>query len=480
MIKNERQYRITKSQVDKFAETLAEFDRQSKTSNIPPLILKAQREAVESQLEDLRRQIQEYDELRTGNPPLFKLRSIEELPEVLIKTRIALGLSQKDLAERIGVPEQQVQRYEATDYESASVARVKEIIKALNIAVEENLRLPDERITTRDFFKRMSKAGLDRDFIMKRLLSPSLAARFESKDAAPDLLGFQAAAHVGRIFGWKPEDVFGSNPLVLDTAPIAQVRFKVSRRTNQVKLHVFTLYARYMAMLLAQATGRLPRRNPPTDPYQFRQAILSAYGSITLENLVRYIWRLGIPVIVLDPGSFHAACFRDNGRSIIVLTQKISSEARWMFNLLHEFYHAAQGIEQMAETEEELRQSDEERIASQFADIVLMGKEPHGLAERCLEEANWDIPQLKRVVQKVANEEGVRIDVLANYLAYRISSEQNVNWWGTAESLQKPLVEARTIIRNIMLEYADFSVLAEPDLELLKQTLRADEVIVNG
>jgi hypothetical protein len=38
------------------------------------------------------------------------------------------------LAERLGMPEQQIQRYEAVEYESVSLARIIEIAKALQAA----------------------------------------------------------------------------------------------------------------------------------------------------------------------------------------------------------------------------------------------------------------------------------------------------------------------------------------------------------
>ena len=55
-----------------------------------------------------------------------------------VEARIVAGLSQNDLAERLDLQEQQIQRYEATDYCSASLTRLKEIAKALgmNIAGE--------------------------------------------------------------------------------------------------------------------------------------------------------------------------------------------------------------------------------------------------------------------------------------------------------------------------------------------------------
>ena len=62
---------------------------------------------------------------------LDSLGTVAELPATLIKARIARGLSQKDLADRIGLKEQQIQRYEATDYASASLTRIKEFVSAL-------------------------------------------------------------------------------------------------------------------------------------------------------------------------------------------------------------------------------------------------------------------------------------------------------------------------------------------------------------
>ena len=481
MIKNERQYRITKAQVEKFRKSLSEIEKEKKTANIHPLLLKAEKDAQASQLLDLQREIQEYEDLRTGKFPVFELLSIEDLPKTLIKARIALGLSQKDLAERIGLQEQQIQRYEAIDYESASVARVKEIIKALNLKIKDVQQISDKKISTKNFFKRISTVGLNRNFVIQRLLPPSLAVRFDNQDAVSDMFGFQAAAHLGRIFGWKLDQFFGTEPLVLNTTSISKVNFKIPKRTNEMKLNVDTLYARHIALLIFQATEHLPQKNLLTDPDKIREAILSSYGTITFENLVRYIWNQGVPVLALDPASFHSACFRDNDRSVIVLTQKTLSEALWMFNLMHEFYHAAMGIEQIVESENELRGSndEEEQNANRFADTVLFGRDPHELATSCLDEAANSIPRLKKAVQKIAKEEKVRVDILANYLAYRLSSEQNINWWPTAYVLQNTLESARRIVRDVMLEYADFSVLAEPDLELLKLTLNVVEVVIN-
>ena len=135
MIKNERQYRITRNQADRFSQTLNNLRGHSResTEGAHPLIAKAQEDAIRSQLEDLEGQLREYESLKAGHFELGGLHMVAELPTALIKARIAQGLSQKDLAERLKLKEQQIQRYEATDYASASLNRIKEVVNALGI-----------------------------------------------------------------------------------------------------------------------------------------------------------------------------------------------------------------------------------------------------------------------------------------------------------------------------------------------------------
>ena len=56
---------------------------------------------------------------------------------VLIKARIALGMTQKDLAKRLKVKEPQIQQYEATNYARASLTRVEQVARILRKAHEK-------------------------------------------------------------------------------------------------------------------------------------------------------------------------------------------------------------------------------------------------------------------------------------------------------------------------------------------------------
>lgn len=146
MIRNARQYRITHAQMMKLAQALAQVPAEVPASTLHPRLLQAEREALASQLADLREQLTEYDALRTRKRPVLRLKSFDEFPRALIQARIATGMSQKELAKKLGLKEQQVQRYEATDYASASLTRVSEVIRALGLKVREEIVLPPPMI----------------------------------------------------------------------------------------------------------------------------------------------------------------------------------------------------------------------------------------------------------------------------------------------------------------------------------------------
>jgi transcriptional regulator with XRE-family HTH domain len=67
--------------------------------------------------------------------------SLAELPSVLIKARVARGLSHKKLAEKLGVSEKQVQRDEANDYRTAGLNRLIRLAEVLAVRLEVKAEL---------------------------------------------------------------------------------------------------------------------------------------------------------------------------------------------------------------------------------------------------------------------------------------------------------------------------------------------------
>ena len=132
MIKNERQYKITKSQIAKFEAAIHELAARNGAKS---RLRKLEEDALQSQLDELRNEVEQFEALQTGGPKPIHMESLDELPRALVEARIAAGLSQKELAERLDLKVQQIQRYEATDYCSASLTRLIQVAKALGVNI---------------------------------------------------------------------------------------------------------------------------------------------------------------------------------------------------------------------------------------------------------------------------------------------------------------------------------------------------------
>lgn len=142
MITNERQYRITRKRAVGFACAIEQFDTSSpERTDVHPRLLRAELEALKSQLADLRQELEEYEQLKSADLSAISVASFDELANGLIKARIAAGLSQRALAERLNLKEQQIQRYEAEGYASASYRRLCEVAHALGVQVENEMLL---------------------------------------------------------------------------------------------------------------------------------------------------------------------------------------------------------------------------------------------------------------------------------------------------------------------------------------------------
>jgi len=78
-----------------------------------------------------------YDALRNGQAHTLEAESIVGIGEALIKARIMRNLTQKELAERLSLAEQQIQRYEATQYRGVAAERLQQVADALRLRVRE-------------------------------------------------------------------------------------------------------------------------------------------------------------------------------------------------------------------------------------------------------------------------------------------------------------------------------------------------------
>ena len=477
MIKNERQYRITKAQLDRFNDAL-KLAEASLDGQRDPLLKKVQLDALHSQYRELADEVSEYEALQASVPHVVEAESFDELPSALIRARIASGLSQKELAERLGLKEQQVQRYEATNYSGASFARLSEVIRALGISVREDIFVPSNHLSITSFLVRLESFGLSKQFVKQRLFADDLPSEQEI-DSEQNLaqIIFKAASALRRMFGWSLAEILGPTQPQLDLAIAGAARFKLPVRVADRSLSVYTVYAYHLSRLALDATGGLTSQPIPRDPIEVCRSIRAQYGEISFRTALEYVWKLGVVVLPLDdPGAFHGACWRMLGRNVIVLKQRTKSEARWLFDLFHELWHAGEEPElnertvlEMSETDIERRKGEEERRASKFAGNIVLDGRAETLVQMIVQETGGQIPHFKSALPRIARRENTSIDSLANYLAFRLSL-QGENWWGTANVLQTA-GDPWLIARDIFLLKSDFSKLNTTDSELLFRAL---------
>ncbi len=484
MITNERQYKITRSEADRFRHAISEMiASRSGHEGVHPRLAQAEREAMESQLADLQAELAEYDRLKAADLSLISINSFDELADGLIKARIASGLSQRALADRLGLKEQQIQRYEAERYASASYQRLREIARALEVRITNDILLPIAPGNFGGLVSKLRQVGLDRDFLLGRLLPSADAARAggeignEDNDGA---LTAKAGAVLERVFGWTQDNIFGAQPLQAPRFAAAEARFKMPAGRNQTASSLYAAYANYLAVVALKGARSLPKVGSiRTDAVSMRRYIIERRGEVDLRNALHVAWDLGVVVVPMrDPGTFHGACWRYEGRNAIVLKQTSRHEARWLFDLLHELFHAGQRPEsdtleiiESDETSIERRTSEEEVAASQYAgDVVLDGK-AEMLAQACVKAARGSVERLKSIMPKVALQHEVSAGSLANYLAFRLSW-QGINWWGAAANLQSTDGDPWIITRDVFIERFPYEIDNELDRQLLDRALQ--------
>ncbi|MGN2670347.1 helix-turn-helix domain-containing protein [Aliivibrio fischeri] len=473
MIKNNKQLALTKKRIEEFSGAISKL--QQEEPKFSPLLAKAQIDALICQRDILTEQASEYELLLAGDLAVFDVNSISDLPKALIMSRISMGLTQKDLADRLGMKEQQIQRYENTEYSSASFKTLVSIVEALDLKITEDVFLPKESREKNILLAKLNDAGLDKSFIEKRI-SP--------RDLMPFEYGLwvdKTVEKLNSIFGWTRELLLGDSPLVIGRDGSMVARFKMPVGANEVYTSAYTQYAYSIANIVAN-NSNLEMKEIPQDFQSVRECILAKHNEITFESVLAYVTELGVPVISLnDSGAFHGATWRIEGRNIIVLKQKSRYTSKWMFDLLHELYHASQSQElkefsvvELSETSDERRNDQEEIDANNFAAKVLLGESAELYIEECFKNANGNIAWLKNSVIKVAEKYELNCGVLAYQVANKLdamskSSGSKRNWWGAANNLQENTCEPNllcfeTLLLNINLENLDIK-----DRDLLEQ-----------
>ena len=134
MIKTGAQRARTLTQIEGFSRALAQADQGS-----PGKKAAAIRGSYEGMIRQLQDEVREYDQLTSGEFTLPALERLDQIAPYIVKLRIARGMSQTELANRLGVSKQVVSRNEEDEYQGVAILRLQEILDVLRIRARISL-----------------------------------------------------------------------------------------------------------------------------------------------------------------------------------------------------------------------------------------------------------------------------------------------------------------------------------------------------
>ena len=482
MIYDDFQRKVTIKAADKFRTAVKELSQIPKEKISDLRWHQNYIAAHRRQAEELEAEKAEYELIRSGKVKI-KVTSVNDLGKNLVYARIKSGMDQAALAKRVKVNKGLIVRSEVNQYSNTAIEIFRKVAKLLNVEIPENVLPSNFNGKMSVILTKLKKAGLDRKFVLSRLVRPcSYVKVTELSGEALDKYTFGLYTHLNHIFGWTWKNLLSADDLTAPIANTARVKFKVEPNRSPEKINVYSMYAHYLARIVKDNAKNLVNTNIPATAIAMRKAIIDSYGSIDLENTLNYAWDCGVIVIPLDiKGNFHGACIRINGRNVIILNPRKQFIATWLFDLLHELSHARQEPEKVlfdeieeVVTSHERRMSKEEIDANDFANAVIFGKDAENLLNQCIEQADGNLNLLKKVIQKIAQENHVLVGALANYIAHESKSDSKFKYkklLTMAENLQLEDGEPYQITRKVFTKRCRLKTLEGIDVSLIFQAM---------
>jgi ribosome-binding protein aMBF1 (putative translation factor) len=131
MIRNEAEYQEASKRLGEEFKRLDEHRARLREAGLGEAEIKRVIDPIESFHLQLKEEVEAYERLKRGE--FEDLDNLRGLGQLLITSRIAQGISQRDLAKRLGVHESQVSRDERNEYFGITLDRAVKILDALNV-----------------------------------------------------------------------------------------------------------------------------------------------------------------------------------------------------------------------------------------------------------------------------------------------------------------------------------------------------------
>ena len=386
IILNEKEAREARARISRLSEALhSELAMEPVVAGLPPEVVSQVSRMMKAERERLTQAVEAYEVAKeTQKPTALKALVNQEPGLMLLVARIANGYSQKDLAWRLGVKEQQVQRWEAERYGQISLKNYNRVAALLGVRLTADM--PDQPA-----FRGLDKVidGVSKSEIKKILKH-------------------------GRENGWFAEDFteaelrryIAENRIDFGSPGLLRTGLNVVDHTEDVMLHA------WRARVTARAREAFASVEDVHEPLELKWMP----GLVRLSNDTRGPLRAvevladrGIVLIVEPqvPGlKIDGAAFIVDGRPVIGMTVRTDTVDNFWFTLMHELAHVTLhfstglAVGFYDQTDQEASVDEQEEEANRFASNLL-------IPEERWRRSTARIAKSAAVIERFANELGI-------------------------------------------------------------------------
>ena len=321
LVYNERQARDLEAEIGQISQALSSDQTlKSIIDGLPELAIEGIRRSLTTDKRELTKKLDAFRQAQAGNTEPMKEQARNDLGDILIVARLAQSWKQKDLARKLGLQEQAIQRWESERYRNINLANFMKVARALSVEFSATFQSPE-------LSKWMAPVDVNPSEIQKVLKHARAhgwleESESEDKDGAKRLIRY-VSEHVSRYgtpsllrTGLNVKDQPEDLALLSWKAHITR---KAERIINDEKPAYRPLELSWLKEL-AQLSGR---ENGPL----LAQAHLKAHGILLVVER-------NIPGMEVD-----GAAFLVEDIPVIGLTLRRNALDNFWFTLMHEVAH---------------------------------------------------------------------------------------------------------------------------------------------
>jgi ribosome-binding protein aMBF1 (putative translation factor) len=131
MIRTETEYQNSLKRLEQIDKLLLDQEAKLAAEGLRPAQIKRALDPSRVLHDQIQEELDCYQRLKKGR--FDELRNLHGVGQMLIGVRIAMGLSQRELAEKLSVHESQVSRDEKNEYYGITIERAARILDALGV-----------------------------------------------------------------------------------------------------------------------------------------------------------------------------------------------------------------------------------------------------------------------------------------------------------------------------------------------------------